>query len=72
MRTLRAVPEGEEITVEYAMTATRAAAGSIASVAGVTDWTALPASTVAAYLESVPLDREVEEDIYRVFGPKSF
>jgi len=69
---MRAVAEGEEITVEYAMTATRAAAATIAPVPGVSDWSALPAAAVAVYLETVPLDREVEEDIYRVFGPKSF
>lgn len=83
VRTLRAVPAGEEITVDYAMTATRAAAGPATAIAAcscgaaacrgrVTDWTALSAAAVAAYLESAPIDREVEEDIYRVFGPKAF
>ena len=83
IRTLRPVPAGQELTVDYAMTATRAAAGPATAIAAcscgapacrgrVTDWTALPAAGVAAYLESAPLDREVEEDVYSVFGPKSF
>jgi hypothetical protein len=73
------VEEGEELTIDYRMTVTRAAAATggpqtsfETSTGRVTDWTALPAAAIAAYLESVPIDREVEEDIHSVFAPKTF
>jgi hypothetical protein len=83
IRTLRAIPAGEEITIDYAMTATRAAAGPATAIAkclcksagcrgSVTNWLALPAAAIATYLESAPFDREVEEDVYAVFGAKTF
>lgn len=75
VRTLSAVRKGEEITIDYALTAARGACGCAAIAIdkckcqavccrkSVHDWTAIGAGTLLDYLRTTAILQEVEEDI---------
>lgn len=84
IRTMADVAQGEEVTIDYAMTAARGSqdlasasittcnCGAASCRKSVSDWAALPAGGLLRYMKTLPIMREVEEDIHAAFASTAF